>query len=62
MAALIGGATMHAWEGIPVNATDAAGKISGKAGDGDVDTLFLNAVGVSWLIIDEISTASPELL
>eukprot|EP00972_Heterocapsa_arctica_P105888 15598259-Heterocapsa_arctica.AAC.1 len=62
MAALIGVATMHAWGGISVNGTDAAGKISGKAGHGDVDTLFLNALGVRWLIIDEISTASPELL
>ena len=62
MAALIGGTTIHGWGKIPVNATDAANKCAGKATEGDVDTLFLNALGTRWLIIDECSSASPELL
>ena len=62
MAALIGGTTIHNWGGIPVNSTDASSKIQSKGADGDVDALFLNALGMRWLIIDEVSTASPMLL
>ena len=62
MAALIGGATLHTWGGIPVNSVDASSKIQNKGGDGDLDALFLNALGMRWLIIDEVSTASPMLL
>ena len=62
MAALIGGATIHGWGGIPVNATDAGDKINAKGADGDVDKLFLKALGIRWVFLDELSTASPYLL
>ena len=62
MAALIGGATIHSWGAIPVNATDANSKVQTKNSEGDVDELFLKASGIRFIIIDEISTASPELL
>ena len=62
MAALIGGATVHTWGGIPVNSTVAADKIHNKANDGDVDALFLACLGMRWLIFDETSTLSPGLL
>ena len=62
MAAIIGGATVHTWGVIPVNLTDAVNKSSSKGKDGDVDELFLNALGIRWIIIDEASTLSPTLL
>ena len=62
MAALIGGATVHTWGCIPVNAIDAAQKVHTKGADADIDDLFLNACGMRWIIIDEISTVSPGLL
>ena len=62
MAALIGGATLHHWGGIPINFADAAEKISSKGGGGDVDDLYERCLGVRWLLIDESSTLSPMLL
>ena len=62
MAALIGGATVHTWGTIPVNATDAASKVHTKGDDGDIDELFLNALGVRWLVVDEISSLALSLL
>jgi len=62
MAALIGGATVHHWGGIPINASDAAEKISGKGSGGDVDQLYERCLGTRWLLIDEVSTLSPMLL
>ena len=62
MTALIGGATIHGWGGIPVNATDAGDKINAKGADGDVDKLSLEALGIRWVFLDELSTASPYLL
>ena len=62
MAALIGGKTVHSWGTIPVNATDAANKLQTKGVDGDVEELYLNALGMRWIIIDETSTLSPSLL
>jgi len=62
MAALIGGSTVHSWSTIPVNATDAANKIHGKDSEGDIDELFARALGMRWLIFDEVSTLSPYLL
>ena len=56
MAALVGGKTVHAWGCIPVNAEDAAKKLHGKSEEGDVDDLFLNALGIRWLLFDEVST------
>ena len=62
MAALIGGGTVHSWGTIPVNATDAASKVQSKNADGDIDDLFLNALAMRFLVIDESSTASLSLL
>ena len=62
MAALVGGATVHSWSTIPVNATDAAEKVQTKGKDGDVDELFTKCLGMRWLLIDEVSTLSPYLL
>ena len=62
MAALVGGKTVHAWGCIPVNATDAANKLHGKPEEGDVDELFLNALGIRWLLFDEGSALALSLL
>ena len=62
MTALIGGTTVHSWGVIPVNATDAQETISTSSKDGDIDALCLNALGMRWLIVDEVSTLSPEVL
>ena len=62
MAAMIGGATVHRWGVIPVNAADAASKTHSTSKDGDIDELFLNALGLRWLILDECSTLSPGLI
>jgi len=45
-----------------VNSTDAWNKVTSKGDEGDIDQLFLNALGMRWLILDEISTISPYLL
>ena len=50
MAALIGGATVHSWSTIPVNASDAADKVNKKGDAGDIDTLFMSALGMRWLV------------
>ena len=44
-----------------MNASDAADKVNNKGDGRDIDTLFLNALGMRWLVIDEISTLSPYL-
>ena len=62
MAALISGQTLHSWGQIPINASNATAKVQTKAADGDIDILFLNALGMRWIVIDEISTVSPTLL
>ena len=62
MAALIGGTTVHSWAVIPINADDAAQKASSRAAAGDVDELFLNALSMRFIFIDEVSTLSPTLL
>jgi hypothetical protein len=62
MAALIGGRTLHGWASIPVNASLAFDKANCKGDDGDVSELFLKAQAMRWIIIDEVSTVSPELL
>ena len=46
---------------ILLNATYAQNKISSKE-SGDVDELFLNALGIRWIFIDESSCAATELL
>ena len=45
-----------------MNAIDALDKLSGKNKDGGIDALFLIALGMRWLIVDEVSTLSPEVL
>eukprot|EP00973_Karenia_brevis_P003656 506800-Karenia_brevis.AAC.1 len=62
MAALIDGSTIHTWGCIPTNAKDVAAKTHTKKEEGDVDTLFVNAMGMRWVVTDEISTVSPTLL
>ena len=54
---------MHAYfdrgpEDIPVNSADAASKMHTKSTDGDIDELFLNALG----LLDECSTLAPGLI
>ena len=53
---------MHDWGCIPVNSTDAANKLHGKSEEGDVDELFLNALGIRWLLFDEGSALALSLL
>ena len=62
MASLIGGKTVNTWAGIPINPEAASRKQAARKQDGDVDVLFLNALGVRWIIIDECSTISLQLL
>ena len=62
MAALIGGKTVNTWAVIPINPEAAVSKRQSKANDGDVDELFMNALSLRWLLIDECSTISPTLL
>ena len=62
MASLIGGKTVNTWGVIPINPEAADRKRQATSKDGDVDDLFLNALGIRWLIIDECSTISPQLL
>ena len=62
MAALIGGRTLHAWATIPVNASMAFDKANCKADGGDVSELFLKVQSMRWIVIDELSMVSPELL
>ena len=62
MAALIGGQTIHSWGGIPINATQANEKVGTKGADGDIDELFQKALGIRWIVNDEVSTVSPSLL
>jgi len=62
MAALIGGQTIHSWGRIPINATQANSKVGTKGADGDIDELFQKALGIRWIVIDEVSTVSPSLL
>ena len=62
MAALIGGQTIHSWGRIPINATDANDKMHKNNKDGDIDELYVSCLCMRWLIIDEVSTVSPQLL
>ena len=62
MAALTGGQTVHSWGKIPINATDAASKGLHSKTDGDVDVLFLNALGIRWFLVDECTTLSPGIM
>ncbi len=45
-----------------MNFETAQQKTNTKGADGDVDALFLNALGCRWLVIDEASTASLVVL
>ena len=45
-----------------MNAEDAAKKLHGKSEEGDVDELFLNALGIRWLLFDEGSALALSLL
>ncbi len=60
MAALIGGNTVHSWGAIPTSKAAANAKHANK--EVDWDQLFENCISMRWLIIDECSTLSPELL
>ena len=62
MAALIGGKTVNSWGVIPINPDAASRQREVKNKDGDIDELFTNALGIRWLVIDECSTISPQLL
>jgi hypothetical protein len=62
MASLIGGKTVNTWGVIPIFPEAADRKRQATSKDGDVEDLFLNALGIRWIIIDECSTFSPQLL
>ena len=62
MASLVGGKTVNAWGVIPICPEAADRKRQATSKDGDVDDLPLNALGIRWIIIDERSTISPQLL
>ena len=62
MAASIGGSTIHHWGNIPFR--DEKGNASGKTNGGKRDTsiLFNRCLNLRWILIDEISMVSAELL
>jgi hypothetical protein len=62
MARLVSGKTINSWAVIPVSKEGARLKQGTRGQDGDIDELFLNAISMRWLIIDECSAASPGLL
>ena len=62
MAAIVGGQAVHSRAGAPIDATHANEKAGTKGADGNLDALFQKAFGRKWMVIDEISTASPSLL
>ena len=54
---------MHRWGGIPICAERAAEKLqAGGKKEADLDALFISCTGMSWIIIDEMSTLSLSLL
>ena len=60
MAALIGGATVHAWGVIPTNKVQQQAKHANK--DVDWHQLFENCISMRWLVLDEMSCLSLGLL
>ena len=62
MAALVGGQTVHSWGKIPINTTNAANEGLHSKTDGDVDALFLNALGIRWILVDECTTLRPGIM
>ena len=62
MAANIGGHTIHHWASIPFR--DDKGKVKGGGGGGKRDTrmLYHRCLNMRWILIDEISMVSAELL
>ena len=62
MAANIGGSTIHHWGSIPF--MDEKGKTAGARTGGRRDTsvLFNRCLNLRWILIDEISMVSAELL
>ena len=62
MAANIGGSTIHRWGNIPFR--DEKDNASGKTNGGKRDTsiLFNRCLNLRWILIDEISMVSAELL
>ena len=47
---------------IPINASNAEDKMTNKGDDHDIDQLFLNALNLRWLFIDEFPTNAPGVL
>ena len=62
MAALISGVTLHAWGKIPVNVQDALMKAAHKSSAGDADEFYERCLSMRWLILDEMSTLSSNVL
>lgn len=62
MAANIGGHTIHHWASIPFR--DNKGNVKGGGGGGKRDTrmLYHRCLNMRWILIDEISMVSAELL
>ena len=62
MAANIGGHTIHHWASIPFR--DDKGNVKGGGGGGKRDTrmLYHRCLSMRWILIDEISMVSAELL
>ena len=62
MAANIGGSTIHHWGNVPFR--DEKGKETGRRTGGKRDTsvLFNRCLNLRWILIDEISMVSAELL
>ena len=58
MAALVGGATIHSWAGIPM-AQDGSQNTNEQE---DVAKMFLRCSRLRWLIVDEISCAALRVL
>ena len=62
MAANIGGHTIHHWGGIPFRDEEGNAKGGGGGGKRDTRLLYHRCLSMRWILIDEISMVSAELL
>ena len=62
MAALVGGRTLHSWGNIPINKEMAAARKAKVWAKLDANPMYEKAVYMRWILIDEGSTASAEVL
>ena len=62
MAATIGGNTIHAWGKIPINEEESGRRMEARWEKPDVSANFIACQNLRFLVVDEISLVSAELL